>query len=525
MSSMRTERKRDTKNGVKRLVFVALAVAIQIFWIYVLLRWLNTYSTWADMLLRFVVLVLVLYIYGRHSNSALKMPWLLLMMAAPLLGSILYLLMGRPDTTKGMQKRFEDIDRMLMPLLSQQDDVLAEIEEKDRNIAGISKYLWNFAGFPVYHDSNATYYEDAADAIRAQIEDLKKAKKFIFMEYHAIEDKESFAPIKEILHEKAMQGLDVRLFYDDVGSIGFLDGTFIRKMDELGIKTRVFNPVVPFVKMFMNNRDHRKITVIDGEVAYTGGYNLANEYFHLTQPYGYWKDDGIRLEGGCVASFTVMFLEMWNAISATDRDDRDFNRFFPKPLGAAGRGVPAENTGYIQPYADSPMDEEHTGENVYMNILNRATDYCYFITPYLIITDEMYKAFTLAAKRGVDVRIITPGIPDKRITYSITRSYYAELARGGVRIFEYTPGFCHAKLCVSDDKVATCGSINLDYRSLFHHFENGVFLYDNKAVADIRKDFDSMFPQCEEVTVRYRDSRKVIYRIFQCLLRLIAPLM
>lgn len=532
---MRTERKTDAKNGVKRLAFVAIACALQFFWIYVLVTWINHYSTLADIITRILVTIVVLYIYGRHVNAALKMPWLVLIMAAPVLGIILFFFIGNPDRVKGQRERFARIDEELRPLLSQDPAVMKEIHDKDSSVAGISDYLWNAAHYPVYHDSDATYYDDPVKARDAQLEDLRKARHFIFMEYHAIEDAECFAPYKQIMHEKAMEGVDVRMFYDDIGSIGFLDSSFIKRMEELGIKTRVFNRVVPFLKIFMNNRDHRKILVIDGQVAYTGGYNLANEYFHITEPYGFWKDNGIRLEGDCVRSFTEMFLEMWNAINARDvkKDSREhagenleehLKSFFPEAAGARERGVAEKAIGYIQPYADSPLDEEQTGENVYMSILNRATRYAWFITPYLIITDEMTRAFTLAAKRGVDVRIITPGVPDKKITYGITRSYYAQLARGGVHIYEFTPGFCHAKISVSDDKVATCGSINLDYRSLYHHFEDGVFLYDNDAVAAIRADFETTFPQCRDVTIAYRDNRSIWRRIEQCLLRLIAPL-
>ena len=268
--------------------------------------------------------------------------------------------------------------------------------------------------------------------------------------------------------------------------------------------------------MFMNNRDHRKITVIDGQVGFTGGYNLADEYFNITHPYGLWKDTGVRMEGDAVRSLTVMFLEMWNAIKKTDTD---YTAYFPEITYAA------KQTGYVQPYADNPLDDEHTGENVYMNVLNSAREYAYFITPYLLISDEMKKAFTLAARRGVDVRIITPGIPDKKFVYQATRSYYNRLVKKGVRIFEYTPGFCHAKQCVSDDKAAVVGTINLDYRSLYHHFENAAAFYHKDAVAGVKADFDHLFEECHEVTEQYRSHRSTALRIGQCILRLFAPLL
>jgi cardiolipin synthase len=278
----------------------------------------------------------------------------------------------------------------------------------------------------------------------------------------------------------------------------------------------VFNPIVPALNIFMNNRDHRKITVIDGEIGFTGGYNLADEYFNITHPYGHWKDSGIKLTGDAVNSLTCMFLEMWNVI---DNTDKDYGSYLPK------YDFKASDKGYVAPYADCPLDGEAVGENVYMNIVKNAKRYVYFTTPYLIITDEMQRELSQAAKRGVDVRIITPGIPDKKLVYQVTRSYYAGLVKNGVRIYEYTPGFIHAKQCICDDEVATVGTINLDFRSLYFHFENGTYLYKCSAIGDIKKDFDDTFPICTEVTDKYKNGRSAVLRIWQCILRLFAPLL
>ena len=329
---------------------------------------------------------------------------------------------------------------------------------------------------------------------------------------------------------------------------------------------RVFNPFAPGLNLFLNNRDHRKITVIDGKVGFTGGYNLAEEYFHRTEPFGFWKDTGVRIEGDAVQSLTVTFLEMWNAVSDNDKNDRDFRNYLVASnaryvIEKQGRQVdekvvelfekekeeyfgrmkeaiqPSEmyladtqaavgrHLGFVQPYADSPMDDIHVGEDVYISMAECAQKYAWFITPYLIITDEMCHAFSLAARRGVDVRIITPGVPDKKIVYSLTRSYYNNLTRNGVRIFEFTPGFCHAKMSIADDLMATCGTINLDYRSLYHHFENGCLYADCDAVMATKKDFEETFAQCEEVTEKYTTGRGAFMRFSQMLLRLAAPLM
>ena len=516
---MRTEQKSNVKNSISRLAAVVLLTVLQIWWMILVLMRVNAYSTWISTGTRILALVVVLTIYGRHINSAFKMPWIMLILVFPIIGLCLYALMGRPNTTKRMATRFDSIDRKLFPFLLQKDSTFHQLEEKDLATANQARYIWKYAHYPVYDNTDVEYYADAEDGLKAQIEELHKAQKFIFMEYHAIEDAESFAGILQVLAEKAAEGVEVRLFYDDVGSIGFIDPGFIARMKKLGIRCRVFNPVMPFLNIFMNNRDHRKITVIDGRVGFTGGYNLANEYFHVTQPYGYWKDTGIRMEGDAVRSLTVTFLEMWKAVRDSDIDDVSFDQYLPEIQ------YMAQSKGFVQPYADSPLDTEHVGENVYMDILKNAKKYCYFITPYLVITDEMGRELSQAARRGVDVRLITPGIPDKKVIYQVTRSYYNTLARNGVRIYEYTPGFCHAKMCVSDDAVATVGTINLDFRSLYLHFENGCIMYDSRTARTIREDFDVMFPQSRDVSECYTGRRNIVLRVVQCFLRLFAPLL
>lgn len=569
MSSMRGERRTDTGNGVVRMVFVVLASVVQIFLLYLVMRWLTAYSAWIYIGAKITAVMVVLAIYGHHTTTSMKLPWIVLIQAAPFLGVILWALMSSKLATHPMKVRFARIEELLSGFLLQEDGVQETLRRENAGDAGMAQYLWRKGHFPLCRNEGCLYYKDAAKALEAQLEDLRKAESFIFMEYFAVEDRVSFGRIHQVLKEKAAQGVEVRLFYDDVGSIGFVNGRFCKRMEADGIKARIFNPVLPSLRVFMNNRDHRKITVIDGKVAYTGGYNLADEYFGVTRPYGEWKDAGIRVTGPAVRTFTTIFLEMWNAIHATDEDDKEFDRFFPGlTIGENGRSMQSageilkqaeesgtqprnfleelaqknitrneavekslydalpDAAGYVQPYADSPLDEEQIGENVYLSIANGAADYLYFVTPYLILTDEMSRAITLAAERGVDVRIITPGVPDKKITYQLTRSYYAQLIRKGVRIYEFTPGFCHAKCCVSDDRIATCGTINLDYRSLYHHFEDGCVMYGAHAVLDVRNDLEDMISRSREVTEDYSPGhRSATLRTFQCVLRLIAPLM
>lgn len=512
---MRAEEKTAVKNSIGRMAFVLISLLIQVGWLLFLVIRLNQYSAGISLFTTMLAILVVLRIYGMHSNAAMKMPWIITILVLPVLGVCLYILMGRPGLTKNMQKRFEHVDAELLPKLNKDAAVMEELETLDLGIANQFRYVERLGNYPVYHNSDIVFFKRAEDGLAAQLEELKKAEKFIFMEYHAIEDDKAFDSLKQILAQKAASGVEVRLFYDDVGSVGFIDPDFIKRMEKVGVQCRVFNPLFPVLNMFMNNRDHRKITVIDGKVGFTGGYNLANEYFNLTSPYGQWKDTGIKLTGEAVKSLTVMFLEMWNVMKKTDTD---YSPYLSVPR------YQAQKPGFAAPYADSPLDGETVGENVYLNLIKNAKKYVWFTTPYLIISDEMSRELTLARKRGVDVRIITPGIPDKKTVFMLTRSYYGLLAKSGVRIFEYAPGFMHAKQCVSDGEIAVVGTINLDYRSLYLHFENAVLFYDCDAVRDVEADFFETFPVCEEVTERYRD-RKAPLRIWQCILRLFAPLM
>ena len=493
MKPTTVEGREKTKNGITRLIFSALCILLEVVFILLLFTRLNRYAEAINLFTRVLGLSIILHMYASPMTATMKMPWILLILVFPVMGLTLYLMVGLNGGTGKMRKRYEEIDAQLLPLLPENEKEREALEKKIPRAANISAYIKKNAWYPVYQNTDVTYYDEAEKGLEAQLEDLSKAQHFIFMEYHAIEDAEAWQRIQRVLEERARAGVEVRVFYDDMGSIWFINTDFIKRMEALGIRCRVFNPLAPGLNFFLNNRDHRKITVIDGRVGFTGGYNLANEYFNLTHPYGQWKDTGIRLEGDAVRSLTVTFLEMWNAVSDKDQNDADFTKFLPDYPYAA------KQTGFIQPYADSPIDHEHVGEEVYISMANKAEKYCWFMTPYLIITDEMAHALSLAAKRGVDVRIITPGIPDKKMVYSVTRSFYHGLVRNGVKIYEWTPGFCHAKMSVADDCMATCGTINLDYRSLYHHFENGCFMADCDAVLEIRRDLE------QTITVPRRD--------------------
>lgn len=517
--SIRLEGKSNVKNSTTRVAFTVLLVALQFWWIYLFITQIEGNLPWLSTAISFASLILVLTVHARHLNSSYRMFWMIVIMAFPVLGIPFYALMGRHNSTKRMRRRCADLDRELAEKVTQDPEVVRSLGQFDPRSAGASNYLWKACGFPVYRNTSVRYFADAADAIDEQMRDMERARHFIFLEYFAVEEQGAFEPVREILKRKAAEGVEVRLLYDDIGSVSFLNNRFASRMEADGIHCRRFNPVVPVLNIFMNNRDHRKITVIDGKIGYTGGYNLANEYFHITQPFGYWKDAGVRLEGEAVRSLNLMVLETWNLMGKTEAAE-DLKKYLPDlSFRAMGRG-------FVQPYADSPLDEEPTGEEVYMNMLRTAEHYVTFVTPYLILTDEMEREMRAAAKRGVEVKVITPGIPDKKMVYQETRSYYNGLVRGGVRIFEYTPGFCHAKLAVVDGRSCTVGTINLDYRSLYLHFEDGVLFHDDPIVDEVEKDIGQILASSREVTDRYRkESQTLPVRAVRALMRFLAPLL
>ena len=517
-SSHTIENDADVKNGNKRLIFACIAIALQLLAVLFINYFFAEKALWFSIAARLLGAILVLFIYSEDKPAAMKMTWILIIMALPVFSITFYLLVGLNGHTLKMTRRFEEVDEKLLPLLTSGNEPLARLDVIDRRAANIARYVQRMSSYPLFDDTVITYYDDAAKGLEAQKEELRRAERFIFMEYHAIEDAESWHAIQDILEERVQAGVEVRVFYDDMGSIGFINTDFVDRLKARGIKGKVFNPFAPGLNTFLNNRDHRKITVIDGLVGFTGGYNIANEYFNLTHPFGHWKDTGVKLVGPAVQSLTAAFLEMWNASAEGDEDDAAYEQYLPEVPRCRGA------QGFVLPYADSPMDSKPIGEDVYISVAEYAESYVWFVTPYLIITDEMTRALSLAALRGVDVRIITPGIPDKKLVYSLTRSYYHNLVRNGVRIFEYTPGFCHCKMSVADDVLATCGTINLDYRSLYHHFENGCLYYGCDAVADTKADFEWMFEQSREVTEDYINPGDYM-RIRHLLLRIVSPMM
>lgn len=507
--------RKHSGNSILRCMFVAISLLFQVGWLLLLILRVNEYYAWISLTTSVLAFLLVVQLYSKHTTSAMKTPWIMLILVFPVMGLSLYLMIVLFSDLGSDGKRLKNIQKDIHASINQDPEVFTQLEGLDCTAANQFRYLWNYACSPVYRNTQTRYYAQAVDAFEALKDALKGAERFIFMEYFIVGDRSAFREILEILEEKAKQGVEIRFMYDDIGSIGHVNLSFAKQLNAQGIQCKVFNPALPVLNVFLNHRDHRKITVIDGKIGFTGGYNLSDEYFDRTHPYGKWKDTGIRLEGAAVRSLTATFLEMWNLSSRTKED-------YEKYLNT---GSSAESDGFVQPFGDNPLSEERAAENVYLNLINSATKSLYFTTPYLIITDELNRALGLAAKRGVDVRIVTPGIPDKKTVFAMSRSYYAGLACQGVRIFEFSPGFCHAKQCLCDGMIASIGTSNLDYRSLYMHFENNVLLYNCNAVRQMGEDFDALFPQCREVTQQYAQGRNKFLRTWQCILRLFAPMM
>lgn len=495
-----------------RIFIFGVALLLQIGWFLLSIFTLGSYSEPASVVLWLLSMLVVIYIINGHSKLSYKLAWIVPILVFPLMGGVLFLISGGKAPKKRLRKAIETQRKRSKPTLPDCTETLNSME--DGHLQSQSRYLIR-QDFPVYGDTETKYYPVGDDGFEDLLDALESAEKFIFMEYFIIKTGKVWDSIMDVLERKAAQGVDVRLIYDDVGCLSV---RFDRMLKKKGISAIAFNPFIPIYSTIMNNRDHRKILVVDGNLAFTGGINLADEYINEEERFGHWKDSFVRLKGAGVWSLTLMFLQMWNALKPTDNS---FSNFRPTEAFAGD--------GFVQPYCDSPLDYEYLGECVYLNMINTARRYVYIMTPYLILDEEMNTALQLAAKRGVDVRILTPGIPDKKTVWHLTRAHYPELLKAGVRIFEYSPGFLHSKNVVCDDEVAVVGTINMDYRSLCLHFENACLFIGGQVVTDVRNDCENTFKLSKEITMKHinktRRAAGLLHSIYYAALRLFAPLL
>lgn len=503
--------------ALNRVVITALIVLMQVcFFLLILLRWGSDYL-WFSMVLRFITMWAVIYIIWRPNNPAVKLAWIVPILLFPLFGGVMYMLFGHVIVPKKLRESMERTQELVKKSLEQDESVLEALEEEDLTTANQSRYITSYALTPVWNHTASSYFPNGEAWWKSLLSDLEQAEHFIFLEFFIIKEGTMWNEVLAILERKAKEGLDVRVIYDDVGCVFLLPKYYDRALEKKGIKCVSFNRLVPFMSLVLNNRDHRKIVVVDGKTAYTGGINLSDEYINYEHPYGDdWKDVGIRMEGPAVWNYTVMFLQMWNMSRYTEEDYSRFFYPFENPPAAAG---------YVQPYVDTPLDDEVLGENVYLNMIGGAKRYIWIYTPYFVTDNEMLTALKLAAKRGVDVRIVTPGVPDKKFVYWLTQSNYQYLIQAGVGIYQYTPGFIHAKCVLVDDETAVVGTINFDYRSFYHHFECGVFLYRTQAVEELKKDMEETFAVCEQITLAWCKEKFVKTMVLGPMLKLLSPLL
>ena len=499
----------------QRVVLVSLGILLQIVAMLVFMYYLADLRPWFQGLMLFLRAFFVVYLVAKPIDPSYKIAWIIPIVAVPVAGVSIYLFMGGNRLSRREKKRLGNFLLATQSYLKPSPGAERALAESSPAVLRQSRYLTNVALSPVYTDTQTEYFPCGEECLPRMLEELKKAQRYIFLEYFIVEEGKMWGEILAVLKEKARQGVDVRLIYDDFGCITRLPSAYPRYLRDFGISCRVFNPFVPIVSGRLNNRDHRKLMIVDGTVGFTGGLNLADEYINHTAPFGYWKDAGLMLKGKGVWAMTVQFLSMWNQLSHTLEDCEEY---LPQPC-------PVEAGGFVQPFSDTPLDQESVGQTVLLNLITGAEHSVYIMTPYLVLDDRVTTALCNAAKCGVDVRIITPGVPDKWYVYSMTRSNYTALTAAGVKIYEYSPGFLHAKVFLADSRTAVVGTVNLDYRSLYLHFENGVWLHDSDCVEKIAEDFKETFPQCREVTRAMVKKTPLPVRLFRSILNLFAPLM
>ena len=500
------------KKILGRLIIVAPAVIIQILWMNFLYNKLNN-SALVTLLLTILAFLFVIYIINKRDETSYKILWLITILTAPVFGTILYLIIGNKKTTKPLDKKLKRAQNTMNFNFVDERNYGTELKQENLRLYQTFKAINKYTKFPIYKAENIKYYKLGDEMFPDILEELKKAQKYIFLEYFIIEPGIFLNSIIDILEQKVKDGVDVRLIYDDFGSLPTFSQKNVYQLKTRGIKCISFNPLF-FIKGTLNNRDHRKILIIDGNVAFSGGINLADEYINKKKKYGHWKDIGFKLMGTPVKSYNYMFIEFWNAFSNEKIDSNIINECLSERKN--------EN-GYIISYYDSPAYKEHISNNLYIDLLSQAINYAWFYTPYLIIGDFLMDALIKAAERGVDVRIFIPGIPDKKIVYRLSKSYYAPLLKAGIKIFEYTPGFIHAKACLIDDNIGTIGTVNLDYRSLFLHFECNSLFYKSSILDELKIDMIETQKKCKEV--KEKDIKKgYFHRVFDAILRIFAPL-
>ncbi len=499
-----------------RLGLIVLLLALQVFALFSMFRWFEELLPHIFGGTVLFTVMMVLWLLNSGLDPSAKITWLIIIMLLPVFGAILYWYTQSDIGHRAVKVRLSRLTEQTRESIPQSEAVLEALAKENPGAALLAHYIRRSGCYPVFDHTDVTYFPTGRKKWEELLRQLEAAEHFIFLEYFIVDEGLMWGKILQILAKKAAGGVEVCVMYDGTCEFTTLPHDYPKRLGRLGIKCKVFAPVTPFVSTHYNYRDHRKILVIDGHTAFTGGVNLADEYINEIEKYGHWKDAAVMLKGEAVKSFTLLFLQMWGI----DERETEFSRFLAYPA------FPKKETkGFVLPYGDCPLDEDMVGERVYMDILNRAQHYVHIMSPYLILDGEMETAIKFAAERGVEVHLILPGIPDKTAPYALAKTHYASLLKSGVRIFEYTPGFVHAKVFVSDDREAVVGTINLDYRSLYHHFECAVYLYGTDCIPGIEADFLSTREMCREVTNETLRQEKRTLKAMGFVLKTVAPLM
>lgn len=512
---------KEGQKGIFHAIFsrfglILLLLVLQIFILFGILRWFEEFLPHilgGTVLFTFIMVICLL---NSKMNPSAKITWLIVIMLVPVFGVLLFAYTQSDIGHRALKRRVNQIITDTKERIPQSEDTMKRLSEENKGVATLAHYMHRSGCHPVFENTSVTYFPLGEEKFAEMLRQLEAAKHFIFMEYFIVDEGLMWGRILEILAKKAAEGVDVRVMYDGTCEFALLPHDYPKRLRALGIQCQIFAPVSPFVSTHYNYRDHRKILVIDGHTAFNGGVNLADEYINQKEKFGHWKDTAVMLKGEAVKSFTLMFLQMWRI----DEDKDEVAQFLSRPSLSVEKA-----NGFVIPYGDCPLDDDKLGERVYMNILNRSLEYVHVMTPYLILDGEMETALKFAAERGVDVILLLPGIPDKAVPYALAKTHYASLLESGVKIYEYTPGFVHAKVFASDGKEAVVGTINLDYRSLYHHFECATYLYRTDCISDIEADFQKTLAKCRQVTEETVRHEKLHVKLLGRLMKAFAPLM
>ncbi len=509
--------KKQHNRGIRmqnRIIVSALLLVLQLAFLFFIIYDSSLYSVWGFTISMFIGVITAIFIINKRGNADHKIGWIIFILIFPIFGISVYLLWGGGRVLPHLRKKMAVCQSHYTPYLNDGEAALQSIKYFDLPHSRQADYLTNESGFPLYNSTSAEYLQSGEKFLSRLLEELEKAKEYVYLEFFIVAEGYMWEQIHEILKRKVSEGVEVKIIFDDFGSIKRQHRDFISRLRKEGIEISVFNPIYPLFNTFLNNRNHRKIVVIDGLVAFTGGVNIGDEYINHQKRFGHWMDSGVVIKGEAVNSFLCMFCTMWEFITGKRIDMKSHMKQHE-----------VADDGFALPYSDGPLNERNPAEGIYMQIINSAQKYVYIMTPYLVIDDMMTSALCMAAKAGIEVCIITPHIPDKWYVHNVTQYNYLELLQAGVKIYEYTPGFLHSKIFLSDDCISTVGSVNMDYRSFVFHFECGVWLSNKETALNIKQHFREILAVSKEIKLSWWKKRPLKKRIKQGILHIFGPLM